>query len=331
MSFFISRTPFRVSFLGGGTDYPDWYLREGGATLSTTIDKYCYVSCRYLPPYFNMRHRIVWSHIEKVQSISEILHPAVRKCLESMGFEDDEGIEIHHQADLPARSGMGSSSSFAVGLINAMVALRGETIDKKNLANAAIRLEQRDLKESVGSQDQVAAAYGGFNVSRFNQDGTIDVTPVAISAERKSLLEQRMMLFFTGINRHSSEIARDIIKNIPKREETLRTFQEFVDQGLAIAEGEVDLDDFGRLLDQAWNLKRGLADMVSNSDIDDVYARAMKAGALGGKILGAGAGGFMLFYVPPERREDVIKAVSPYFHVPFLFENRGSTLIDTGF
>ncbi len=253
MSFLVSRAPFRVSFFGGGTDYPAWYLKNGGAVLSTAINKYCYLTCRYSPQYFPTLHRVVWSHIEVVQSIAEILHPAVRAALLAHGFDDSIGVEIHHQGDLPARTGIGSISSFAVSLILALREMKGETIDKHSLALAAIDLEQNHLHDAVGSQDQVAAAYGGLNLIRFDQDGTIQVDPVAVSQERRSALESRLLLLYTGSNRLSSSHSKAIIENMEAKNDRLRTMHKMVFEAADVLSGG-DLDDFGRMLDHTWQL-----------------------------------------------------------------------------
>ena len=323
----ISRTPFRISFFGGGTDYPEWYLNEGGAVLSTTIDKYCYISCRVLPPFFAIKHRIVWSHIEVVSSVSEILHPAVREGLRFLGFDDSTGLEIHHQGDLPARAGMGSSSAFSAGLINALTALRGQLIDKHELALKAVELEQTVLRENVGSQDQVAVAYGGFNVIHFSQDGSIRVEPVTILPARVRELENRLLLFYTGTSRIASQVAAGVIANLQQKQDVLRQMREKVNQALSVLNGQENLDTFGQLLHENWLLKRQLSSDVTNPVIDDIYQKAIDHGALGGKLLGAGASGFMVFYVPPDAQEDVIKALPGYLHVPFKFENEGSHII----
>ncbi len=323
----ISKTPYRISFFGGGTDYPAWYLKEGGSVVSTTIDKYCYISCRVLPPFFNIKHRIVWSHIETVASISEVLHPAVREGLRFLGFDDSVGLEIHHQGDLPARAGMGSSSSFAVGLINALTALQGRQAGKHDLALKAIALEQNVLKEHVGSQDQVAAAYGGFNQIRFLQSGNVRVEPVTILPQRLADLEARLMLFYLGTSRTASDVAAKIIANMDSKRDELRRLAEMVEKSLEILNGSSDLDEFGTLLHEAWQLKRDLCHAVSNSTVDDFYETAMRLGAIGGKLLGAGGTGFMLFYVPPEKQQAIIRRFSAYLHVPFKFEREGSSLI----
>jgi D-glycero-alpha-D-manno-heptose-7-phosphate kinase len=322
----ISRTPYRVSFFGGGTDYPDWYREEGGAVLSTTIDKYCYVSCRLLPPFFNLRHRIVWSHIETVSTIDEILHPAVREGLHALGFDDATGLEIHHQGDLPARAGMGSSSTFIVGLIKALTALRGRMLSKGELARQAIALEQQRLKEHVGCQDAVAAAHGGLNLIHFSRTDDIRVTPVTIAPSRVAELQGRLLLFYLGSSRLASVIAGDVVANLQARRDTLRRMRAMVDEALGILSGGGDLDDFGRLLGESWRLKRELSRAVSTDAVDRVYQRAIDLGALGGKLLGAGGTGFMLFYVPEERQRDVIESLS-CIHVPFAFESEGSSII----
>lgn len=323
----ISKTPFRISFFGGGTDYPAWYLKESGAVLSTTIDKYCYITCRILPPFFDSRYRIVWSHIETVSTISEILHPAVREGLRFLGVDGEFGLEIHHQGDLPARAGMGSSSSFAVGLIKAVTALSGKIIDKQELALKAIELEQNILRENVGSQDQTAAAYGGFNVIHFLTNGAIRVEPVTIPQSMIYELESNLLLIYTGTSRLASEIAGDVIANMERKRKILLKMRAMVNQALDILSKDNDIDDFGRLLHQNWMLKRELSETVSNSKVDNIYQRAMDSGALGGKLLGAGASGFMVLYVPPDKQENVLEALSGYLHVPFKFETEGSSLV----
>lgn len=326
----ISRTPYRISFFGGGTDYPSWFSNEEGAVFSTTIDKYCYVSCRVLPPFFNIKHRIIWSHIETVSSISEILHPAVREGLRFLGFDDTVGLEIQHQGDLPARAGMGSSSSFCAGLIQALTALQGHMISKHDLARKAIELEQNVLKENVGSQDQVAASYGGLNLIRFLRNGDFHVEPVTISAERNQELQSNLLLFYLGSTRMASEYAAKLVANLQNKKSELRQMRALVDTALSILNGSESLDGFGRLLHEAWEIKRGLSSSVSNSSIDQVYQTALDHGALGGKLLGAGGTGFMIFYVPALKQSRVIQALSNFLHVPFKFENEGSTLIHYG-
>jgi D-glycero-alpha-D-manno-heptose-7-phosphate kinase len=323
-----SRTPFRISFFGGGSDYPVWYRQHGGAVLSTSINRYCYISCRYLPPFFGCRHRIVWSHIETVNSIGEILHPAVRVGLPMMGFDDSQGVELMHQGDLPARTGIGSSSTFAVGLLNALAALRGELLDRHQLALRAIDLEQNRLRDNVGSQDQIAAAYGGLNVIRFGRDDTISVQPMDIPQARRDALEARLLMFYTGMSRLSSNLAGKLIENLVSKacDAQIHAMTRMVEEA-AQALHDDKLDDFGRMLHDAWLLKRSLTSAVSNDRIDGAYARALDAGALGGKLIGAGETGFMIFYAPPERHGDIRAALHDMVYVPFGFDTTGSQII----
>ncbi|MEI6493135.1 MAG: kinase [Verrucomicrobiota bacterium] len=320
----ISRTPFRISFFGGGSDYPAWSREHGGAVLATAIDKYCYLTCRYLPPFFEHRIRVLYSKIENVQRVEEIEHPAVRGALQEL--EIKRGIEIHHDGDLPARSGMGSSSSFAVGILHALHALEGRMQSKNQLASEAIRLEQEILKETVGSQDQVAAAYGGFNTIRFLPDGTFSVQPVFMPEVRMADFKRHLMLFFTGISRTSSDVASTFVGSLTGRADSIKRFVEMVDEGLDIL-SRGRLEDFGLLLDEAWKIKRSLSSAVTTSAVDEAYALARGAGALGGKLLGAGGGGFLLVFAPPERRRHVEKALSHFLHVPFDFEPSGSQIV----
>jgi D-glycero-alpha-D-manno-heptose-7-phosphate kinase len=326
----ISRTPYRLSFFGGGTDYPAWYLAEGGAVLSTTIDKYCHISVRYLPPFFPNQHRVVWSYVETVSTIAEILHPAVREGLRLMGFDDTAGLDIHHQGDLPARTGMGSSSSFSVGLVKALTALRGQMIGKHELALKAIELEQMRLREAVGSQDQVAAAYGGLNLIEFLRGGDIRVEPVTVPAGRIAELESRLLLFYTGSSRLASEVATDVVARLPEKRPVLARLRVLVDEALEVLNGTGGLDAFGRLLHQGWLAKRELSPRVPSPTVEAVYRKAMKAGALGGKLCGAGSAGFMVFYVPAKKQPAVIRELAGTLHVPFRFESEGSRIIYYG-
>ncbi|MGP8321248.1 MAG: GHMP family kinase ATP-binding protein [Methanosarcinaceae archaeon] len=324
----ISKTPFRISFFGGGTDYPAWYLKEGGAVLSTTIDKYCYITCRVLPPFYEVKYRVVWSHIEAVSTISEILHPAVREGLKYLNINGDlGGLEIHHQGDLPARAGMGSSSSFVVGLFRVLAALKGQIVSRYDLVRTAIDFEQSVLKENVGSQDQVAAGYGGFNLIHFCKNGEIRVEPVTISTARITELESNLMLLYTGTSRLSSEVAGDFILNIEKKADVLRKMRAMVDQALSILAGQGSISEFGTLLNESWELKRSISDRVSNPIIDKIYDTAVENGALGGKLLGAGSSGFMLLFAPPDKQQRIKDALPGYLHVPFKFESEGSTII----
>ena len=322
----ISQTPYRMSFFGGGTDYPQWYLKEGGSVLSTTIDKYCFISCRYLPPFFNIRHRIVWSYIETVSSVEEIIHPAVREGIRFLEFEETQGLEIHHQGDLPARSGMGSSSAFSVGLIKALRTLQGKPIEKHELALKAIELEQEIIREIVGSQDQVAVAYGGLNTIQFTTSGEIEVTPLDLPEEHRQALEQSLVLFYTGTSRISSEIADGVVSQLQNKSQLLEEMRAMVDEAASLLrKGEIEA--FGQLLHQTWVRKRKLSPEVSNANVDALYERAIRSGAFGGKLLGAGHSGFMVFCVPPERRALVIEELKDILHVPFHFESEGSRII----
>jgi D-glycero-alpha-D-manno-heptose-7-phosphate kinase len=321
----ISRTPFRVSFFGGGTDYPVWYRENGGAVLGTTIDKYSYITCRHLPPFFEHKHRIAYSQTELVQSIDEIRHPAVREALRFMGIT--EGMEIHHDGDLPARTGLGSSSTFAVGLLHALYALKGIMPSKMQLARDAIHIEQDILKENVGSQDQVLAAFGGLNRIDFNGELNIEVKRVTIKPQRLESLQQHLMLVFTGFSRTASEIAGEQIKETPNRKRELSEMCQMVDEAINILNGDNDLSEFGKLLHQNWQLKRSLTNKISTPYTDFLYEAAMRAGATGGKLLGAGGGGFMLFFVKPELQPKVREELSGLLTVPFRFENSGSQII----
>lgn len=320
----ISRTPFRISFFGGGTDYPAWYKENEGAVLATTIDKYCYITCRYLPPFFEHKWRIVYSQTELVNDLEEIRHPSVRESLKFMDI--DRGVEIHHDGDLPARTGLGSSSAFTVGLLNALYALKGSIIDKTRLAQEAITIEQEIINENVGSQDQVMAAFGGFNRIAFDSEG-FRVNPVNLSKVRREALESHLMLFFTGISRTASQIAGEQIRETPNKKRELSEMYSMVSAAVTILESGNDLEDFGRLMHESWMLKRSLTDKVSSLYIDYIYDTAIKSGAAGGKILGAGGGGFMLFLVRPELQERVKKSLYGLLHVPFRFESTGSKII----
>lgn len=322
----ITRTPFRISFFGGGTDYPPWFREHGGAVLATSIDKYCYISLRRLPPFFEHKHRIVYSRIENVREISEIEHPAVRAVLDWAKI--DGGIEVHHDGDLPARSGLGSSSSFTVGLINALYALDGKRASKKKLAENAIHIEQDLIKENVGSQDQISAAFGGFNKVVFHHNGSFDVSPVVLREGRLEELESHLMLCFTGFSRIASEVAGSKIANLKNKEVELKQMHAMVDQAIEILQTpSMPIEEFGKLLDQSWQFKRKLSDRVSTPEIDGIYDASMKAGAIGGKILGAGGGGFFLVFAKPERHEAIRNALSGLIHVPFKFDNSGSKVV----
>lgn len=321
----ICRTPFRVSFFGGGTDYPEWYLNRSGRVLSTSINKYCYITIRYLPPFFTHKIRVVYSKIELCRSAGDIQHPAVRETLRFLNL--DQGLEIHHDGDLPARSGMGSSSSFTVGLLHACYALTGAMVGKKQLAEESIYIEREMIRETVGAQDQVAAAYGGLNLIDFKQNGEIEIQPLTLSPARCEELNAHLMLFYTGIKRIASDVADSYVKQIDKNRAVLLKLQDMVPRGIDILKDGKDINRFGTLLHEAWMAKRSLSDKVSKRSIDNLYHRAMEQGALGGKIIGAGGGGFLLLFVPPEKQNAVRKAMGDLLHVPFGFEYSGSQII----
>ena len=322
----ISRTPFRISFFGGGTDYPVYYQENGGAVLATAINRYCYINLRYLPPFFDYQHRIVYSKFEVVDEIDQIKHPSVRECLRYLNIQ--KGVEIHHDGDLPARSGLGSSSSFTVGLLNALHALKGKLISKNDLAEAAIYVEQEMIRENVGSQDQTMAAYGGLNVIRFNSyhGKHIQVQPLCLPDKRLEEFQNHLMIFFTGIFRIASDVAGEQIKKTPKRKPELSEMHSMVDKAADILSNGNDIKDFGLLLHESWQIKRSITDKISNSTIDEIYEKARDAGAIGGKILGAGGGGFILFFVEPDRQTKV-KDTLGLLHVPFKFDFVGSRII----
>lgn len=322
----ITKTPLRISFFGGGTDYPVWYREHGGSVLSTTIDKCCYITCRRLPPFFDYHSRVSYSKVENVSNNRDIQHPAVRGCLEYLGME--EGVEVHHVADLPARAGLGTSSAFTVGLLLALYAVRNQMRDKHTLAAEAIHIEQDLLAEAVGAQDQVSAAYGGFNRINFQQDGSIEVKRMLLSSQRVSELEQHLALYFTGFSRTASEIAQEQLRVTPTKERELRTMLQFVDEAESLVRNEnCSIEEFGHLLHEGWKIKRGLTQKISNNAIDEIYAAGLSAGATGGKLLGAGGGGFMLFFVPPEKRQALRMRLKNLLCVPFSFSTRGSDVI----
>jgi D-glycero-alpha-D-manno-heptose-7-phosphate kinase len=321
----ISRTPFRISFFGGGTDYPDWYRQHGGAVLATTIDKYCYLSVRYLPPFFDYRYRVVWSKVENCTSIDQIEHPVVRGLLHHLGVE--RGVEVHHVGDLPARSGMGSSSAFTVGLLHALHALQGRMVGKQELMQEAIHVEQDLLRETVGSQDQASAAHGGFNRITFAPNGHIQVSPVVLRPGRLDELDAHLMLFYTGIVRTAAKVAATYVTDLGSKRRQLRMLRHLVDESIDLLASEQPIERFGELLDEGWSHKRSLGAGITNDDVDDCYARAKAAGAIGGKIAGAGGGGFLLLFVPPAKQAAVLQALPELVHVPFHFESSGSQIL----
>lgn len=320
----ISRTPYRVSFFGGGTDYPVWFREHGGAVLAASINHYCYITCRFLPPFFDHANRIVWSKIELVNDQAQIEHPAIRAAVKLLDLE--EGLELHHSGDLPARSGLGSSSAFAVGLLHALYTLREQDVSKKELAEKAIHLEQHLLGESVGVQDQIQTAFGGLNRIEISPDGSFDVKPLALSDERLDELEDHLLLFYTGVARNASDVAADQVRAIPNHKTDLLEMRRLVDEATAVLL-DGDLTDFGRLLHESWQLKRRLSDRIAPDFVNEIYERARRAGAIGGKLLGAGGGGFMLFVVRPEDQMNVLNALHELLLVPIQFDWTGTQLI----
>ncbi|MDA0997495.1 MAG: kinase [Proteobacteria bacterium] len=322
----ISRTPFRISLFGGGTDYRAWFGNNGGAVLGFAIDKYCYISVRRLPPFFEHKHRIVYSVVENVRAIDEIKHPAVRGVMTDQKV--DVGLEVHHDGDLPARSGLGSSSSFTVGFYNALAALRGRIVSKRDLAREAIRIEHQVIQEQVGCQDQIWAAYGGLNRIDFLPNGEFDVRPAVVDAERRQDLVDHLMLVFTGLTRLAPEMAEKKVANMGNRQPQLRAMQQMVDAAEEILQdGSRPIRDLGSLLHQSWLLKRELADGVTTPRVDEIYQAAMDAGAAGGKLLGAGGGGFMLFVAEPEVQSKIKERLKDLVQVRVGIDSVGSKIV----
>lgn len=321
----ISRTPTRISFFGGGTDYPAWYEENQGQVLSTTINKYSYITVRFLPQFFNYRYRIRYFKTEETNSIEEIEHNSVRECAKFLDLRD--GFELVHNADLPSRSGLGSSSTFTVGMLNAIYALKNYMPTKRELALNAIQIEQKIIGEAVGSQDQVAAAWGGFNSIKFSKEKTFEVNPIIISKLRLEDLQRNLLMFFTGFSRIAHDVAIHQIKETIGRRKELIDMQALTTEALNILRSESSLDDFGALLDTQWKIKRSLTSKITNSSIDEIYNLGVSNGAIGGKLLGAGGGGFMLFYAPADRHSRIRSALADKLFVPFKFENTGSQII----
>ena len=321
----ITRTPFRISFFGGGTDYPAWYREHQGAVLASSINKYCYISCRYLPPFFEHKSRIVYSKTEHIKDHSEIDHPSVRECLKYLNIQ--KGIEIHHDADIPARTGMGSSSAFTVGLLSALYALQGKMKTKRQLCLEAIHVEQDLIKENVGSQDQAVAAFGGFNHIKFRGEHDIQIFPLTLNKQRLVDLQDHLLLFFTGLSRVAAHVAKEQIENIPQKKRELQIMLQIVDEAIQILVNESNLEEFGKLLHEGWELKKTLSNKITNSVIDEIYDVAKKSGVVGGKLLGAGGGGFLLLFAKREYHNEIKKKLNSFLHVPFSFENLGSQVI----
>jgi D-glycero-alpha-D-manno-heptose-7-phosphate kinase len=321
----ITRTPFRISFFGGGTDYPVWYEKHGGSVLSMAIDKYSYINLRFMPPFFKHKYKIIYSKKEEVKHINKIKHPSVRETLRYVNL--DRGVVIHHDGDLPAMSGLGSSSSFTVGLVHALAGLKGEIKTKRQLALDAIHIEQNLIKENVGSQDQTIAAFGGLNRIDFGGPQKIQVHPITINKEREELFKSHLMLFFTDFTRRASTIAKNWIKNTKNNTNELKSLSNMVDEGVAILCSNRDITDFGKLLNEHWQIKRGLAQKISNPQIDEIYKTGREAGAIGGKLLGAGGGGFMLFFAKPEDQPRIKEKLKKFLYVPFNVDMLGSQII----
>ena len=320
----ITKTPFRMSFFGGGTDMESFFMEKGGAVLSTTFDKYCYVNVRHLPRFFDYSTELSYAKIERVTDVNDIQHPAIREAMKMLDMHE---IRLTYEADLPARSGLGTSSSFAVGMINAFYALKGKYADKKKLADAAIYLERELCKEAGGWQDQIAASYGGFNRINFNSDG-YEVLPLIINPERKRQLNNNLMMFFTGFTRFSSDVQKANASNKADKVNQLKEMLALVDEAeKVLVDKQSDLDEFGRLLYHTWRIKRKTGNTVSTNSIDELYDKGLKAGALGGKLLGAGGGGFLVFYVEPDKQEKVKKAMEDLLYIPFEFEDGGTRVI----
>jgi len=319
----ITQTPFRISFFGGGTDFKPFFEKHGGAVLSTSFNKYVYTHVRRLPKFFDYHTQIKYAKTESVRKTEELEHPLVRNC---MLFTDSHNLSILYDADLPARSGLGSSSSFAVGLLQAIYAMNGKYIDKNQLAKEAIYVEREMCSESGGLQDQIAAAYGGLNRIDFTADD-FSVSPIIVSKERKSQLESHIMMFFTGISRFSSDVATEQIKTLEKVTSQLLEMKELVKEAENILQSNRDISEFGKLLDYSWKLKRGLTTKISSDHIDDLYQKGIEKGALGGKLLGAGGGGFFMFFAPPECHNMIREALSHLIYIPIALENEGSRII----
>lgn len=322
----ITRTPFRISFFGGGTDLPDYFSKYGGAVLSTTIDKYLYITCRHMSPYWEYKHQLIYgSKNERVDSIGEIDHPSIRETMKFLNI--NYGLDLHYNTDIPAKSGMGSSSSFTVGLLHSLYGLNGKLVSKRRLAAEAIHIEQDLIKEAVGSQDQIAAAFGGLNNIVFKKDGNFEIMPMTIGVERKEQLNNHLVLVFTGFQRFATDIEKDKIKNLKNNYSKLNQMAKTTDEAIRILNSNADICDFGDLMHENWLLKKSLSEKVSTPAIDDIYDLGRKNGAIGGKLLGAGGGGFLLFFVKPKDKEQLLKSLNGFINIPFRFDEIGSQVI----
>ena len=322
----ITRTPYRLSFFGGGTDFPGWYLKNGGRVISSTINKFSYINLRYLPSYFKYKSVIRYYQREEVNNFNDIKHPSVKECLKFCGIK--KGVEIVHAGDLPAQSGLGTSSCFTVGLLNALYALKGQIITKKQLANESIFVEQKKIRENVGSQDQTASAFGGINKIEFGTKENVVVSPLVLKENSVVELENNLLLFFTGLSRNSSEIAKLQINNLHNNSNYLYRMMELVDESeKQMCMPKFPSKEFGKLLHEQWQIKKKLSNKISNKKIDDLYDQAINHGAIGGKLLGAGNGGFILFYVEKKKKKKFLKKFNKLLHVPFRFDFTGSQII----
>ena len=322
----ITRTPLRISFFGGGTDLPSWFHQNGGAVLSTSIDKYLFISCRDMPPFWDFKNRFVYgSKTEMVSTIDEIDHPAIREVLRFLKIS--YGIDMHYNTDIPARSGMGSSSAFTVGLLRALYGMGGKMISDRRLALEAIHVEQDLIGEAVGCQDQIAAAFGGFNHIEFHENGNFEVNPIVLPKRRLQELNDHLVLVYTGVQRIASKIEAEKIKELDQHKKELQDIQKYVGEAIELLNSDVPIEEFGLLLHETWQRKRKLSIQVTNSDLDTLYETGRKNGAIGGKILGTGGGGFMLFFVRPRDRESMLKSLPNFIPVPFRFDNTGCQII----
>lgn len=321
----ISRTPFRISFFGGGTDYPAWYKKNNGSVISTTINKFCYINTRYLPPFFKYKYCIRYYEREERLKIDEIKHPSVRECLKFSKIRD--GIEIVHNADLPALSGLGSSSSFTVGLLNALSALKGKMLTKKELTNNALHVEQKMIRENVGSQDQSAASFGGLNRIDFGGLNELVVNPIVLEKNYEMRLQENLLLVFTGLSRKASVVAKEQISKINQNKKKYQKMYEIVNEAEEILRNKKNLDYFGELLRHQWQIKKSLTSNITNDKIDNMFKIAEKNGAIGGKLLGAGSGGFVVFYAKKKYHQKILTNLKEYLHVPFRFDYTGSQII----
>lgn len=322
----VSKTPFRISFFGGGTDFPEWYNENDSLVISTTIDKYCYIAARFLPPFFNTKYRIVYSETELINDVEKIRHPVVKETIKYLNLSD-KSLELIHYADLPSRTGIGSSSSFTVGLLNSLTALSNSYLDKKTLAEKAVHVERKLLNENVGCQDQFAAAYGGFNSISFSKN-KIKVEKINLSSNYLDELQKHLLLIYTGISRFSSETSNEFVENIEKKHNELNALTRIAEEALDHLLHERDVKFLGRLLDESWRLKSSMSSKITNSAIDALYNLALKQGAIGGKILGAGGGGFMLIFAEPKYHENILKELKDFLIVPFKFDSNGTQLLN---